>query len=688
MKEAGKTRAQLLRELIILRAQVARLQEAGAGSERRPRAKPGAAAARLRDRKDRTREYLDIAQVMLLALNAEGEVTLINRRGCEVLGYEAEELLGRPWFEAVLPEEVRDEVKRVFQSLMTGELALAEYHENPVLTKSGERRLIGWRNSFLKDAAGRVTGTLSSGEDITDRLRMEKALRESEARSRAVLDAIPDLMFRIDRDGVFLSYKAENHDLYVSPDGFLGRKLTEVLPPEVAATGLQVLDRALRSGEVQVFEYDLAVKGETRCYEARMMASGPDEVVCLARNVTEQKRAAEERRRLESQIQYAQKLESLGVLAGGIAHDFNNLLVAVLGNADLALLDLSPASPARACVESVRDAAMRASELTQQLLAYSGKGAFLIKVLSLNELVRDIGRLLEVSISRKVTLRYDLAEGLPAVEADPSQLRQVVMNLITNASEAIGDRSGTICIRTGCVHADRDYLSLLLLNQGLPEGDYVCLEVSDTGSGMDAETRARIFDPFFTTKFTGRGLGLAAVQGIVRGHKGTILVYSEPGRGTTFKILLPSCGSAPPVEKPAPPKQEDPRRAGGTVLVVDDEEAVRQVAREILERSGFTVLTARDGLEGLEVFRQHAGGIVVVLLDLTMPRLNGEEVLRGLQEIRRDVRVILTSGYSELEATRRFAGRGLAGFVQKPFELSVLVRKVKDLLGQGGRPSS
>jgi len=366
----------------------------------------------------------------------------------------------------------------------------------------------------------------------------------------------------------------------------------------------------------------------------------------LQKELIERKRAEEERRRLESQIQHAQKLESLGVLAGGIAHDFNNLLTGMLGHAALALQKLPPDAPAVNNIRQVETAAQRAAGLTRQMLAYSGKGQFVVEVLSLSSLVGAIARLLETVISKKAMLRFRLARDMPPVEADPGQIRQVVMNLVTNASDALGDGKGYITLRTGVVEADREYLSETVLNDDLAAGTYAYLEVSDTGCGMDAETQKKIFDPFFSTKFPGRGLGLAAVLGIVRGHKGAIKLYSEPGVGTTFRVLFPATGKAEVVRTEEPKTEELAWSGRGLVLVVDDEEYVRLLARTILEEAGFVVKTARNGREGIDLYRENAGEVVAVLLDMTMPVMNGEETFKELKKLDAQARVILSSGYS------------------------------------------
>ena len=389
-------------------------------------------------------------------------------------------------------------------------------------------------------------------------------------------------------------------------------------------------------------------------------------------------REEEKERLFREKMEQTQKLESLGVLAGGIAHDFNNLLMGVLGNADLALDELSPHNPARESLEDIVTSAKRAADLCRQLLAYSGKGRFLIEPLDLNGLVEEMLGLLEISISKTAVLKLELAPELPAVEADATQIRQVLMNLVTNASEAIGARSGIISVTTGAMDCDEAYLTDTYLEDELEGGTYVFFEVSDTGSGMDAETRDRIFDPFFSTKFTGRGLGLAAVLGIVRGHRGAIRVYSEPGRGTTFKVLFPAS------EKESPELRESAELvlvpgAKRLALLVDDEETVRAVAKRMLEKLGFEVLLARDGVEGVAQFERHHEELACVLLDLTMPHMDGEEAFRRMRHIDDSVPVILSSGYNEQDVVHRFAGKGLTAFIQKPFRKDRLVEVLSEL---------
>ena len=389
----------------------------------------------------------------------------------------------------------------------------------------------------------------------------------------------------------------------------------------------------------------------------------------------------EEHRRLQNQLQHAQKMESLGVLAGGIANDLNNLLMGILGPAELSLMQISPHSPIRDNLTLIETTALRAGELANQMLAYSGKSRFLIQTLDLSGVVEEMASLIHTGISKKATLTLDLGRDLPCVQVDVVQIRQVVLNLITNASDAIGDAPGSIRVITTAADVDSAFLAGASLPGDLPAGRYVILEVSDTGCGMDAETRERIFDPFFTTKFVGRGLGLATVLGIVRGHHGTIMVESQPGHGTTFRVLLPSVDA--PADRLAQRGQPSAGRIStGTVLVVDDEETVRAVARTALELGGYSVLTAADGREALSVLRSHADVIGAILLDLSMPHMDGAEALRQMRRVKPDLPVILSSGYGEEHVACRLAGMKTSGFIQKPYRPSTLLAQVRAALRQ------
>ena len=387
-------------------------------------------------------------------------------------------------------------------------------------------------------------------------------------------------------------------------------------------------------------------------------------------------RAEEEHRALERQMLHGQKLESLGILAGGIAHDFNNLLVSVLGNAGLALAELSPSSPVRSRLEDIELAAQRAAELTRQMLDYAGRSRSVVQRVNLSDLVVELVTLLRTVVARTADIDVRLADNLPEVEADASQLRQVVMNLVTNAADAIGGASGRIEITTGRMSATREYLSHSCSGQDVEPGEFVFAEVADTGCGMAEETLARIFDPFFTTKVTGRGLGLASVLGIVRSHRGAIAVESTPSVGTRFRLLLPTAGVAS--SSRAVPHAAQTPAPGGTILIVDDDDGVRTVSTLSLERAGFRVVTARDGEEGMGLMERWGGEFDAVLLDMTMPRLSGAETCHLIKQLRPDLPIVLTSGYTEPDTDTRPDIRDVAGFLQKPFTPASLVTMIQD----------
>ena len=384
-----------------------------------------------------------------------------------------------------------------------------------------------------------------------------------------------------------------------------------------------------------------------------------------------------ERRQAESALRQAQKLESLGVLAGGIAHDFYNLLTAILGNAEVAKSLVHDHPVLQAALQRIEATTQRGSDLARQLLAYAGKAHFAIQPIDLNTIILELGDLLAVSISKKVSISTFLQPGLPAVEADSAQFQQVVMNLVINASEAIGDRPGTVTLRTRAITSTRADLAADFPGQVLEPGTYVRLDVEDDGCGMDAETIGRIFDPFFTTKFTGRGLGLSAMLGIVRGHHAGLRVHSRPGKGTTFTLLFPASKAALPVPLP-PPEVDEP--VSGTVLVVDDESIIRDLARGALQGLGYRVLEARDGLEAVEFFEAGLEPVDLVLLDMTMPRMGGAEAFRRIRTLAPGTRVLLTSGYTQRESLESLVDLPPDGFLQKPFRIRELAGKVREVL--------
>jgi signal transduction histidine kinase/CheY-like chemotaxis protein len=402
----------------------------------------------------------------------------------------------------------------------------------------------------------------------------------------------------------------------------------------------------------------------------------------ISTDITDRLRADEERQVLALRLQHAQKLESLGILAGGIAHDFNNLLAVILAGADLARSHPTLPTDARQDLENVVSASEAAAALCKQLLAYSGRGQLQVTSVNLSELVSQMTRLLEVSLSKKARLECRLDSALPLIAADAAQLQQVVMNLITNASEALGEETGTISVSTSLAEIGRAGLPNQRAGEPLGPGNYVCLEVTDTGCGMSEESRSRLLEPFYTTKVAGRGLGLAAVAGIVRGHHAGLDLTSSPGKGSTFRVFFPIPERPLPALAAGPASVQDVGHSG-KVLVVDDEPLVREVAKRALERAGFEVVLAENGRQAVETYSQQGARIALVLLDLSMPEMDGEQTLVELRRIDPRVQVLLSSGYDQASTTRPPLGGRVASFIQKPYTARALVEAVRKAIRSG-----
>ncbi len=521
----------------------------------------------------------------------------------------------------------------------------------------------------------------------------EEQVRGARAQGQALLDNIPHMAWMKNTEGVFLAVneafaRACGHD----KARILGKTDRDIWPSEHAERYMADDRRVVATREKVLVEEPIVEGGTLKWFETFKTPINDSRgtvigTVGLARDITESKRHEEQRRQLERRMQQTQKLESLGVLAGGIAHDFNNLLVGVLANAELGLTAARQTHASRVIFDrlnDVRKAALHAAELTNQMLAYAGRAHFDVRPLSLSEVIREMGHLLDASISKKARVEYELAPELPAVQADIAQMRQVVMNLIINASEALGDRVGTIVVRTG-IQDVTDELEDLYGPSALALGRYVFLEVTDDGSGMSDETRTRLFEPFFTTKFTGRGLGLSAVQGIVRGHGGGIVLRTALGQGTSIRVLMPpSVAAATSVVRRAPVVASE-WSATGLVLLVDDDAHVRTVTELLLRDIGFEVLALATGRDAIREFRERAEQVRAVVLDVTMPDLGGDQVLRELRLRRADVPVLLCSGYSQEEMGDRFAASDLASFLQKPYAFDTLRSRLRELLERTDR---
>jgi PAS domain S-box-containing protein len=648
------------------------------------------AAEALRTQEERFRLLAENAGDVILEFNERAQVTYVSPSWSQLTGHPAEALLrgGLAWLYGQLEASPDSAIP------WSPGTPLPIFQNGTVPTRTHRIRHAdgGWRwfearSSLFRTADGEPRG-ITIARDVTDRVRAEEALRTSESRLRMVAENAFDFIAEVDADGELRYMSPSFRDILgLDPATYkTADALAFVHADDVDA--VVAMMQGLLAGRPQhpITYRHRHANGRWRWLEttgiSRPAPDGRFAAVTITRDVTERVEAAEQARVLQEQLVQAQKLESLGVLAGGIAHDFNNLLVGILGNASLALSDLPADSPLREPLAGIETAALRAAELTNQMLAYSGKGRFVVAPVDLSELVREMAHLLEASISKKAVLRRELAVGLPPIEGDAAQLRQLVMNLITNASDALGDAPGTITLHTRLVEEPAVGDTGALAAQALAEGPCVLLEVGDTGCGMTPDTLGRIFEPFFTTKFTGRGLGLAAALGIVRGHRGAVDVQSDPGRGTRFRVLLPASLDRPACAVVPSVRASDPPPAGA-VLVADDEEAMRTLSRRVLERAGFRVLCAADGRQAVETFRRHSREISAVLLDLTMPHLGGEEAFRAIRALRSDVPVVVTSGYSESDIALRFERERLDGFLQKPFRAAQLLERVRAALARG-----
>jgi PAS domain S-box-containing protein len=511
----------------------------------------------------------------------------------------------------------------------------------------------------------RFAGTMA---DITARKEAELALHASEERLRAVVSALPDTYLRIDAEGVVLDLEGHGEPILDLQDLPVGRLIRESrLPGPLIEALMAGVDEAIATGMPREFRQSIHAEGGEHHFEVRVRRVGTSEALCLLRDITE-------RHHTEEYLRQSQKLESLGLLAGGIAHDFNNLFQGLMGNLNLAELQIGADSPAWPVLQRMEGIVRRAAELTQRLLDYSGKGFFLVKLTQLSQALMELTEMLRVPIPKHVTLRFDLMPDLPVCEIDYGQLQQVLLNLVTNAVEAIASKEGTITLATRVENLAAGPLENFVLEPA-GRGPHAVLEVRDDGSGMDGHQLAHCFDPFFSTRFPGRGLGLPAALGILRRHKGGIRVQSELGKGSVFSLYFPV---AAPAEFKSPASSD----TVGTLLLADDEAVVRQVTGDVLRSLGYAVVEAVDGVDALEQFQKAPQSFSLAILDLVMPRMDGYATFKALRKLRPDLPVVFISGYSREEVPMPAEVRDHAGFLQKPFQMSQLAQ-VLDRIRRG-----
>ncbi len=622
----------------------------------------------------------------LLAIDESGTIISCNKGGLKILGVDSDE--------DVLNKEITEFLPgwdSLVQNLKSSDdLKAGEINETEITNAKGDKipveAIVGY--FFL---ASRSFYLLFL-RDITWRKQAIEALQKAEERYRELFENANDIVYTHDLKGKFTSLnKAALSVTGYTKEEAENLTVYDLVAPEYIEEVKERIRQKLLGAPPTKYELEIIAKNGERIplevstrviYEKGI----PVGIQGIARDIRDRKRAEQERKRLEAQLLHTQKLESLGILAGGIAHDFNNILVGILGNAGLALGKVPEDSPIRNYLKRIEESAQRAAELTNQMLAYAGKGIRVQQLVNLSTLVKEMMPLLSAVISKKAQVELDCAPNLPLIQADPTQIHQVLMNLVVNASEALGDNPGRILIRTGLSELTEDQIKKFYFIEQVPPGEYVCLEVSDTGCGMSPEVMSKIFDPFFTTKFFGRGLGLASVLGIVRSHGGTIKVYSEVGKGSSFKVYFPVFRKVGEVREEVKRTEKDESKilaqwqGSGTILLADDEPEVIEVAGDTLKEHGFYVVYARNGKEALERFKEDPDKFVGAVLDLTMPEMDGYEVFNEISKIKPDMPVIICSGFSEYDISKRFSEKKPAGFIQKPYNPLELIKSLKNAL--------
>jgi two-component system cell cycle sensor histidine kinase/response regulator CckA len=641
----------------------------------------------LRSEEERSRMYLDMAGVILLALDREGKVVLANPRACSVLEGEEGEILDKNWFDSFIPEHERAEVRGVFRKLMSGIVEPVEYVENQVLTLKRDIRWVAWHNTLVKSRDGEILGTFSSGEDISERRQTEQALRDSEERFRELTDSLPQVVFEVDIRGTitYANRRAFEQFGYVEEEFQRGLNTLEMIAAQDHDRAKANIGRVMRGDKPESTEYTARRKdGSTfpvMIHSNRIVRDG--DVVGLRGiivDLTEHKAAEKALKESEERLRQSQKMEAIGRLAGGIAHDFNNLLTTILGYSEMLLSEGTATKEALESVREISKSAQRAAALTQQLLAYSRKQVLRPEELDINELVKNVTKMLRRLIHENIQLNTVLDPKIGWVKADPAQLEQVIINLAINARDSMPG-GGNLTIETQDLVLDESYCKI---RPEVIPGEYVMLAVTDTGCGIDKKIQKQIFEPFFTTKEPGKGtgLGLATVFGTVKQSNGYIYVYSEPELGSTFKIYLP-------VIQTRKQKGRDRLKVrtgyatDRTILLVEDDEPLRKLVSQILSTAGYAVLSASAGEEALRlVDSPDRLDIDLLVSDVVMPGIGGKALAEKLQARLPDLRVLYISGYpDEAVVHHGVLDEGVA-YLQKPFSPKAFIQKVQEILAE------
>lgn len=618
----------------------------------------------------------------LTVIDLEGKIIFANDEAFKLIGYNNDEFINKNIREFIHKDDLNDILTKL-NKRAKGDSSTYHY-KTKIITKEGDIKHIEINSSLLKDK-NKPDSIIIIAKDITDKVLLEQENKSTKQKYQYIFEKSPTGIFVYDKNLRIQFFNDKFAQiLYTNRnqlENFDLNTMADKSPLDCLLTPIKFNIDGFYEGWYHTTISDTLLYlslSTTPYYDNNGILTGG---LGIVNDLTPLKKASDAKIEMERKLQHAQRLETIGVLAGGIAHDFNNILMAILGNSEIAMMKLNFNSPAKDNLLKIQRATERAADLCKQLLAYAGKGNYNVTHLDLNKLINEMLYMLEVSVSKKIILKYNFNKELPLILADSTQINQIIMNLITNASEAIGDKAGIITISTGTFDCDKDYLKKTFVGEELPEGKYCFFEVSDNGCGMTEETKNKIFDPFFTTKFIGRGLGMSAVLGIVRSHNGSIKVYTEKDKGTTIKVLFPALEQFPLTNiSTLHVAEADKPKYSGTVLLIDDEDYVRQTAKDQLEYFGINVLLAAHAKEALMIFKEKFNIIDLIILDLVLPEIDGIECYRELRRINPDVKVIVVSGYNVDDIKNHFNGKGVQGFLQKPYSLKDLEKLLKEAL--------
>ena len=630
--------------------------------------------------RDLSQKYLDTAGVILLALDKQGRIEMINRQGCRVLGCKGEEAIGRDWFANYIPKDSRQRTQTIHANNMASMPELHSYVEGPVVTESGEIRLIRWFNTVIRDPEGNITGTLSSGEDITEYKAAQAAINQL----AAIVNSSQDAITGKDLQGIITSWNEAAERIYgYSAEEAIGQHISLLVPEDRRDEMEQVLDAIRQDQPMRIYE-TMRRRKDGSLVDVSLSVSpvrdNTGQVVgaaTIAHDISEIKRASEEKEKLETQLRQSQKMEAIGTLAGGIAHDFNNILAAIMGYSELVLDGLPPDSESAQNLETVITAANRAKDLTYQILSFSRQTEHRKVSLDLEPLIKEILKMLRATLPSTIEIKQNVPAGTGKVMADPVQIHQILMNLCTNAAQAMEESGGVLSIALDVVDFD-DLAAKRYLD--LAPGQYQRLIVGDTGVGMDKEVLERIFEPFYSTKEVGKGtgMGLSVVHGIVKNYGGEITVYSEPGQGSTFNVHLP-LAEGEQKKKPPLSAGELPR-GSENILFVDDEPPLVDIGKKTLSRLGYQVQGFTSAQEALEAFKDAPEDFNLLITDYTMPKMTGVQLTNEILAIKPDLPIIMCTGFSERLNSIMAQELGVARLVMKPFMPGEIARVVREVL--------